>query len=299
MKFSGHETFPLRQGWLHKGMKMLQEHPDRWKDEYIADWLGVGNNMAKSIRHWMLSTELAETAGTTLLQPSAFGRLVLDKDPFFLDEGTWWMLHANLAVNKDRVTTWYWFFNHFSLPRFDKAVCLTLLRQYLEYSGVRMPSVATLDRDILCLLASYAKIVPYDRHDPEDSKESPFTELGLLTHFRFSGSYEINHERKHVPPHILGYILAKSFPSSRDISLSSAATAECSPGRICALSSEALFEELTDAERALDGELHVRGMAGERQVILKDLTLLQWAREHYHSSVKRGRPPAKLILVEA
>lgn len=299
MKFSGHETFPLRQGWLHKGMKMLTETPDYWKDEFVADWLGVGSNMAKSIRHWMISSDLAEIKNGSSLQATDFGRLVFDKDPFFLDEGTWWMLHANLVVDKNRVTTWYWFFNHFAQPRFDKAMALTQLRQYLEYNGSRMPSAATLDRDILCLLASYSKVVPYDHHDPEDSKESPFTELGLLTHFRFSGSYEVNYGRKYIPPHVLAYMLCKSFGDFGSMPLSLAATDDCSPGRICTLSREALYEEFIEAGRCLGDELRVHGLAGERQILLKEHTLSHWAREHYHARAKPGRPPTKLVLVEA
>ena len=60
MRFSGHETFPVRDGWLHKGLKLLIDAPDVLHDKYAADHLGVGNNMAKSIRHWLLATGLAK-----------------------------------------------------------------------------------------------------------------------------------------------------------------------------------------------------------------------------------------------
>ena len=60
MKFSGHETFAIREGWLHKGLKLLIKEPELLYDEYVADWLGVGKNMARSIRHWLEVTGLAE-----------------------------------------------------------------------------------------------------------------------------------------------------------------------------------------------------------------------------------------------
>ena len=60
MKFSGHETFAIREGWLHKGLKLLIEEPKKLYDEYVADFLGVGKNMSRSIRHWLEVTGLAE-----------------------------------------------------------------------------------------------------------------------------------------------------------------------------------------------------------------------------------------------
>ena len=60
MKFSGHETFAIREGWLHKGLKLLIEDPELLYDEYVADFLGVGKNMSRSIRHWLDVTGLAQ-----------------------------------------------------------------------------------------------------------------------------------------------------------------------------------------------------------------------------------------------
>ena len=45
MRFGGHETFPVRDGWLHKGLKLVAEEPDKLRDEHVADWLGVGRNV--------------------------------------------------------------------------------------------------------------------------------------------------------------------------------------------------------------------------------------------------------------
>src|SRR5437867_7802356 len=102
MRFGGHETFAIREGWLHKGLKLLIEQPDRLVDEYAADWLGVGRNMAKSIRHWLVATNLADQAlgqrsgKTARLKVTEFGRLVYERDPYFSEIGTWWALHVNL-----------------------------------------------------------------------------------------------------------------------------------------------------------------------------------------------------------
>jgi hypothetical protein len=74
MRFGGHETFAIREGWLHRGLRLLVEEPGQLLDEYAADWLGVGRNMAKSIRYWLAATGLADTTvmatGRGLILPS-------------------------------------------------------------------------------------------------------------------------------------------------------------------------------------------------------------------------------------
>lgn len=60
MRFGGHQTFAIRGGWLYKGLRMVMEDPKRMDDPDVADWLGVGRNMVKSIYHWLQATGLAE-----------------------------------------------------------------------------------------------------------------------------------------------------------------------------------------------------------------------------------------------
>ena len=60
MRFGGHETFPIREGWLNKGLRLLVEDPIKMTDEYYADWLGVGRNMGKAIKHWLVATGIAQ-----------------------------------------------------------------------------------------------------------------------------------------------------------------------------------------------------------------------------------------------
>ena len=52
LSFSGHETFILRSNWLKKAYDILQEQPDLFFLEDAFVRLGVGKNMAQSIRFW-------------------------------------------------------------------------------------------------------------------------------------------------------------------------------------------------------------------------------------------------------
>ena len=160
MRFSGHETFPVREGWLHKGLKLLSDNPHLFLDPEVSDYLGVGRNMAKSVKHWLQVTGLAQPVGSnpdsnrTLLYMTKLGELIWQRDPFFLEAGTWWILHINLVNNREGASSWYWFFNKFSHDRFDRAVCLESLHRFIGAEQSRVPSGATIQRDLGCMLLS-------------------------------------------------------------------------------------------------------------------------------------------------
>lgn len=59
-KLKGHEKFPLREGWLNKGLMAVSINPKVFSGNEGHDHLGVGTNMVKSIRHWMQSCNLIE-----------------------------------------------------------------------------------------------------------------------------------------------------------------------------------------------------------------------------------------------
>ena len=58
IKLKGHETFALREGWLNKGLAKVDANPKVFSENYGADALGVGSNMAKAIRYWLKAGKL-------------------------------------------------------------------------------------------------------------------------------------------------------------------------------------------------------------------------------------------------
>ncbi len=297
MRFGGHETFAIRDGWLHKGLQLVIHEPQKLADEHAADWLGVGRNMAKSIRHWLVATRLAKAnmeprSAQRQLQATELGKLVHDADPYFTDLGTWWILHLNLANNRESAVSWEWFFNHFHLRRFDRAVGLEHLRRFLQIQPGRLPSDRTLDRDLGCLLASYARPTPPTKSDPEDYSDCPFHDLGLLRHYRTSGYYEAQTGPKRVALEIIGYSLAISHltegdnDATIDLTIREAATAAGGPGRCFMLSAEELFELALRQEDVGLG-LEIAGLAGERTLRVRAQSPLDWAIQYYKQPEER------------
>ncbi len=288
MRFSGHETFPIRDGWLHKGLALLLESPVKLASKDAPDLLGVGKNMARSIRHWLHATRLAERdpehRGVSC--PTAFGRLVAESDPYFVSQGTWWMLHINLVSEPFYAGTWGWFFNYYGLERFDKATAVENLRRYVRAQTQKVPSPTTLDRDVTCLLSSYAKPVPPQNADPEESRDCPFLEFGLLSHYSASGYYQAHRSPVGVSPQVLGYCLAIAFADSMaaakmaDIKVTDAAQAVGGPGRAFGVGPEGLYEIVLQCEANSDC-IGVVGHAGSRAIRIPSASPTEWASMYY------------------
>lgn len=294
MRFGGHQTFSIREGWLFKGLRLAIEDPEKLADPDLPDWLGVGKNMSKAIHHWLLATGLAERdpedgKRTRVLRPTALGKLIWDHDRYFLLPGSWWAIHIQLIHNPDEAYSWHWFFNHFTATRFERPVCAEALRRHLAAGGGRMPSSRTLDRDINCLLRLYAVKVPREQVDPEDALECPLSELGLLVHSRQTGFFHLNRDLKSIPFHLFGYALAcaerwsgkSATASNHDRSLTELTHGANAPGRVFALNAEAAYELVADYEA--QRLLRLDGQVGERIVRIDGFPQSEWLDRYYDS----------------
>lgn len=318
MRFGGHQTFAIRGGWLYKGLRLVVEEPERMDAPDMADWLGVGRNMAKSIHHWLLATGLAEKqlsggCRTNALRPTAFGNTVWQRDRYFLLPGTWWAVHVQLVNRPAFAFTWHWFFNSFSSARFERPVCVESLRRHLASTGGRTASPRTLDRDVACLLRSYSVSVPRPEGDPEDLMECPLSELGMVLHSCQTGFYHVDRAFKPIPFDLFGYALAVGRArargpqaagltasgrradeqrvarrsADRDRSLAELAHEVGAPGRVFAMTAEALYELVAGYEA--EGLVRLDGQAGERIVrIPKSRDAQEWIERYYESMEQAG-----------
>ncbi len=295
MRFGGHETFAVREGWLHKGMKLLLKDPAQLDDKFASDLLGVGRNMAKSIRHWLFATQLAERrieAGSRKhsgLEATRLARTISERDPYFLEQGTWWALHVNLVNNPEHATTWWWFFNHFLHTRFERATCVEGLRRYLTLHEKRIPRLKTLQRDVACLLTTYSRDIPPTPADPEDATDSPFSELGLLAHSRESGAYGREPiAAGTVPSELIPYaLLAADQRLGKEkrhieIAVREACLVTGGPGRCFGLDLDAFYEACIEAEAHLGRDrFQVVSLAGERILRFEAASRERWLESYY------------------
>jgi len=302
MRFGGHETFSIRYGWLYKGLSLAIKNPEMFSRPDLFELLGVGKNMAKAIRHWLLASGLVELAvgtdGKKILQPTALGKVIWKRDKYFVLPGTWWVVHMNLMHSLEHSYTWHWFFNYFGKARFERATCIEGLRRYLAQSGQRMASSRTLDRDVACFLKSYAVQIPSEPADPEESLDCPLRELGLLVHSTQTGFFHLDQSLKAVPYELFSFAVDFAMENSQtsgtgkkvDLSLTEIATNSFMPGRVFCLSSEATYELLAQYESS--GLLKLINQAGERLVSMPRMDRLKSLEAYYDRMLETGEVAA-------
>lgn len=188
MKFRGHETFAIRKGWLHKGMKHVTNNPRVFVDKDInqMDELGIGANMVKALRYWLQVVGLTtEGRGNNRNQEfTDFGNIVWENDKFIEEDGTLCLLHYKLISNDDDMATaWRYFFNVFAMNEFTKDDFIDGIKHFIETEG-NGENVAdrSLEDDFDCIIKTYitASVLNPKKDNPENNIDSPLGELGLI-----------------------------------------------------------------------------------------------------------------------
>lgn len=181
MKFRGHETFYIRRNWIPKGIVNIIKDPGTFmgSHENPMDTLGIGANMVKSLRYWLQAVGISYeiNTGKKVQNLTDFGKVISENDLYLEEEGTLWLLHYKLVSNKSFATTWYYFFNEFSLNEFTKEELESNLKLYGLKNEIEI-SDRVVEDDISCLLNTY--YLKEKKQNPEDNMKCPFDELNLI-----------------------------------------------------------------------------------------------------------------------
>ena len=189
-QLSGHETFPLRYGWLKKAFDAVLATEGEDDDnrrvfsgpDAIARF-GVGKNMVSSMRHWATAAGIVENApdsnhiATTQLGKLLFGKAGLD--PYMEDPTTSWLIHWHLCGHPAK-TTWFWAFNHYPDLFFDREGLAQAICRLAKERNWQRAAPATIKHDVACFVRTYVAQIPTGKSDLEDGLESPLTELALI-----------------------------------------------------------------------------------------------------------------------
>lgn len=251
MAFGQHQTFYLRQQWITKGLTEVQKNPRFFYEEEHFEILGVGKNMAKSIRHWLNVTKLTEEkrAVKTEIELSELGELLYEHDYYVRNRFTLGLLHYLMTTEKNEASTWYWFFNIFNERIFTKALLLDELEKWVNENFTKSVSNATLKRDIDCLLQLYC-MKEYKQLTPEDVIKSPFETLKLVE--ETSAPYFVKNtiDAKSILPHLLFVTLARYMEkhSVKEVSLNELVNAPELWGKVFNLTRDIIIDYLGDLQ---------------------------------------------------
>lgn len=295
-QFSGHETFPLRYGWLKKAFDEIAktEGAEENKSVFLADdaiaRFGVGKNMVASMRHWATATGIIEEPqGSQIIRVTELGRKLFGPtglDPYMEHPATLWICHWQLAALPTK-TTWFWAFNHSPSAMFERDGLSKSLERLAKDRGWSRVAGATIKNDVACFVRTYAAQRPTGHVGNDDALESPLTELGLIKaigkrdNFRF-----VRGPKSTLGNGVFIYSLLDFWgrhsrhSSAATLSFDAVAHEPGSPGRVFLLEENDVADRLAELDDATRGALRWSEATGLRQVV-KDARLTAGAPISY------------------
>ncbi|MGE0108957.1 MAG: DUF4007 family protein [Bdellovibrionales bacterium] len=307
-QFSGHETFPLRYGWLKKvfdAVYFCEQHNknDKTKDLFLNDdsiaRFGVGKNMVASMRHWATASNVIAEDENRDIATTTLARLLLPDDgldPWLENTSSLWAFHWNIASNSAKAT-YIWLFSHYNNAVFDRS---TLVKMMVELCGERSDwknmAEATIKRDVECLVRAYVNKPSKQDNFTEEQIESPLAELGLIQPVNKNDTFQIRRgHHASLGDGVFLYALVDFWQrytkEARTLSLETIAYEPCSPGRVLCLDEDAVAERLYTIDDTSNGALGWSETAGLRQVIankpLSSLDPHNFLKMDFHPVSKR------------
>lgn len=300
--FARHETFHPRFGWLKKGFDAAVEQPEVFLLEDAPVRLGVGKNMASSIRYWCNAFKVLEDDKVHLAHgrssyPTDFGKKLLGNkgwDAYLEDPATLWLLHWNLLKSPCNAAAWYFTFNIFRPVEFSVE---DLTRELGDYRDKIAPRIAdsSVKKDISCLLRMYVEQSSQTGIYLEDSINCPFTELGIIQPAGDSKRYVFRVGAKANLPAEMVVAACLEFASSvgeqKTISVSRLTFDPGSPGLAFKLSESAVCDAIEQVERWSNG-IRLSDSAGLIQFSFSSdpLMLAEDILDKYYSTRRGGAP---------
>ena len=290
MKFRAHETFFIRKGWLSKGMKCVNARNDVFvaKDENPMDVLGLGSNMVKSLRYWLQAVGLTEEprSGRRFQTITPFGQSVFNNDRYIEELGTLYLLQYKLAINKAEATSWYFFFNEFTMSEFSREDFVEALQKYIRMSGDDSVAIRSLNDDFACIINTYLpryKTNP-SKVSPENNIDCPFGELGLIDIL----NKKAKTYKKSIPaantlnPWVALAVIMDQAGSRRELALNELLNSPKNIGRVFNLDSINMLNVLYEIEKI--GVLKINRTAGLDVInLLTDYTFQDCVDKYYES----------------
>ncbi|KDA00712.1 DUF4007 family protein [Hyphomonas oceanitis] len=291
--FSGHETFPLRYGWLQKAFEAVDgaergsDAVHVFRDATSIARFGVGRNMVGSLRYWasgagILSSETEDGLAVDWLGELLFGKEGID--PYLEEDGSLWLLHWHLA-SRPRLTAFYWLFNEYAGGIFTRKDIVRPLLTLSEEAGWQRVADTTVDRDIQCLLRTYV-----GGRGESEAGDSILAELGLIRPLGQSRYSIPRGQKPSLPDCVFLYALwefwDRNAADRSTLSYESVAFHGGSPGRVFSLDESALVERLEGIERSSQGAIAWSETAGLRQIVrhksLEQQDLIEIIRADMH-----------------
>lgn len=279
-RFSGHESFACRYGWLPKFYDLLVQRPDLIRqDEEVMVALGIGRNMVKSVRFWAQAFGLMDDSPRSPPTPTAFAHWLLDprhgEDPFLEDVGSLWLLHWRLAATANLAA---WEVAFFEIP--EREILHRFLLQRVERRAAELEkklSATTIRQHVDIFVSCYATPLVTMGQTVEENLGCPLQELGLVRLSPAGDRDEIiefaRGPWRHLSPITFLRILLDYWqlraPHDKTIAVRALLTDFASPGLTLRLDEGGLWRLLQAAEQVSGGVVQLTDSIERRAVVLQ------------------------------
>lgn len=303
-QFSGHETFPLRYGWLKKTFDAIEatEGNVENKSVFLGDdaiaRFGVGKNMVASMRHWAYAVDIiGETGRSNLIRTTEFGQKVFSADgldPYMEHPATLWLVHWKLA-SRPAKTTWFWAFNHFPAITFEREHLVKGITRLAQEKGWSRVAESTIKNDVACFVRTYVAQLPSVQAGHDDALESPLTELALIKAIGKRYGYRfVRSPKSTLGEGVFVYALLdfwSRYSKAATMSFEAVAYEPGSPGRVFLLDENDIADRLARVDDVTGGKIRWSETAGLKQVVreadLNIASMLDYVDIDYAGATRR------------
>ncbi|MDA8031312.1 MAG: DUF4007 family protein, partial [Alphaproteobacteria bacterium] len=164
-RFSGHQTFALRYGWLKKTFDQVavteknEENKSVFTDDDATAVFGVGKNMVASMRHWANAAGIIEEPPESrIIRTTKIGKKIFGEgghDPYMEHPTTLWIVHWLLASNPEKATG-FWAYSHLQETTFERGQIVEGLHRLVRDREWIRPAPKTVENDAACFVRTYA-----------------------------------------------------------------------------------------------------------------------------------------------
>lgn len=280
-RFSGHESFVCRYGWLPKLHQAIVSNPLALKDEAQATiTLGIGRNMVKSIQFWGEAFGIVNGRDVAGLQSGPIGRLLLSKsgwDPYLEQPESLWLLHWWMSSHAE-IAVWNLVFGSATYSRFDRKELIAGLERQASASNKKL-AVSTLEQHASIFLHSYKR----EESAGDDTSWCPLQDLGLFEEVTADDGKTVYLVGRNAPlglsPRVFLFSLVDYFErqNASSLSLNQIVHGEFSPGSVFRLDNFQVSSLIEGIEKEFGGVVRFIDTADTQQIILDKTLSPAWA----------------------
>lgn len=260
-RYSGHESFVCRYGWLRKLYDAVKRKPTILADdsaEEAIERLGIGRNMVKSIAFWGDAFGIIEGTAAQGAKVTPFGEQLLGRDgfdPYLEDVSSLWLLHWVLSTRAN-LGAWNTLFDDVRDVQFTRKRFHELLLKRARASKATI-SPKTIEDHARILFSTYIAGKFGLDEILEDSLGSPLQELALLREVERDGqpsivTFEYGPKlglSAEVFAHALSEYWVSASGESGTLALKDIAYANRSPGLVFRLDEDSVVAYLKELGR--------------------------------------------------